>query len=130
MRGQAALSFVFLVGAVIVLIGTSLAFLAISFVNSSFGLQASQRALAVGTSGVHDALLQLVRNKDFSDTLGYAVPVGADTATVTVAQNVPAAGQATVVSRGAVSVFRRTLTVVVSIHPLTGQLKLLSWQRS
>jgi len=127
--GQAALSFVFLVGAIIALIATSLAFLTISFVNSSFGFQASQRALAAASSGAADALMQLIRNKDFSDATGYGVSVGNGSATVTVSQNTPAIGQATIISTALVSIYQLRIRVIVSIHSLNGQVKVISWQR-
>lgn len=126
--GQAALSFVFLVGAVTALIATTLGFLAVSFITTSSGFQASERALAAASAGASDGLLQLVRNRDFSDIVGYTVPVGSDSALITVTQNVPA-GQATILSSGGASAYRRTFRVVVSVEALTGQIRIISWRR-
>ena len=128
--GQAVLSLVFLIGGIAILVGVSLAFLVTSFLSTSFGFEASQRALAVATAGAEDGMLQLIRNKSFSDIVGYSVPLGNNTATVTVTQNSPTVGQATVVSTAAVSGHRRRLQVIVSIDPATGQVSVVSWQQT
>jgi hypothetical protein len=128
--GQAVLSLVFLIGGIAVLVGVTLAFLVTSFLSTSFGFEASQRALAVATAGAEDGVLQLVRNKSFSDAVGYSVPLGNDTATVTITQNSPTGGQATVVSTAAISGNRRRLQVIVSIDPATGQVSVVSWQQT
>ncbi|RJQ29859.1 hypothetical protein C4571_00345 [Candidatus Parcubacteria bacterium] len=127
--GQTALSFVFLIGAIVVLIGTTLAFLTVSFVNSSFGFQASQRAAGIAFSGASDGVFQLVRDRNFADVTGYVVPVGGDSAVITVTQNSPVSGQATIVSTASASIYQRKVRVVVSVHSTTGQVTVLSWQR-
>src|SRR3990167_1538137 len=96
--GQAVLSFVFLIGVIIISIGATLAFLAASFLSSGYGFQAANRALALASAGVEDGLMQLARNKDFLPEAPYSVPVGNDSASVTINQNTPASGQATIVS--------------------------------
>lgn len=126
-QGQTALSLVLIIGAVITIVGSTLAFLIFSFLNSSFGYQAAQRANAVATAGVEDALLRLVRNKDFGDTAGYSVALGSDAATVSVTQN-PGASLAYVSSSAVVSYRRRTLQVIVSITTSTGQVSVVSWK--
>ena len=126
-RGQAALSFVFLVVTIIILVATTLALAVTSFLNSTFGFQASERAAAVAAAGVDDALIQLIRNKDFSDVSGYTVPVGGGSATVTVTR---LAGQATIVSVGALSIYQRRVRAVVSVDPTTGRVTILSRQRT
>ena len=45
-RGQATLSLVFLVGGIVILIGVTLSVLVISLINSGYGFQAANRALA------------------------------------------------------------------------------------
>ncbi len=88
-RGQAALSFVFLVGIIILSIGVTVAFLAASFLNSGYGFQAGNKAMALASAGIEDALIKLVRNKDFSSVSPYSVPIGNDSASVTINQNSP-----------------------------------------
>ncbi len=127
-QGQAALSFVFLVGSIIILVGVTLGFLASSFISSSFGFAAAQRALFTAQAGANDAYLRLLRNKDLSDTTGYSVPLGSDSATVTVTQNSPSAGLVKVLSTATVSFHTRRVQVVLSVVSSTGAVALVSWQ--
>ena len=125
-RAQAALSTVLLIGGIIGLIGMSIAFLASSFLNSSQGYRQAQRAQAVVISGVEDALIQLARNKDFAST-GYSLTVGSSTVSVSVTQDSPATGQATIVASSSVSSYQRTARVVVSRNASTSQTTVVSW---
>jgi len=127
-RGQAALSFVFLIGVIVLSIGVAVAFLANSFLNSGYGYQAANRAMAVASAGAEDALMRLARNKDFSSVSSYSVPVSSSSASVTVNQNSPAAGQAKIVSSATVFFQQRKIQVVVSVDGTTGQISLISWQ--
>lgn len=132
-RGQTSLALVFLVGGIIIFVGVSLAFLAASFVGSSLGFQSAQKALAVASAGANDAVLQLIRNKDFSDTSGYCVPAATPpcpdgSATVTVTQNSPLLGEATITSRATMLRQQRKVKAVVSVDPETAQVNILSWQ--
>lgn len=127
--GQATLALVFLIGGIIVVIGVSLIYIVMSFITSGYGFQSSNRALAVAAAGVDDAIIKLIRNKDFSAALPYDVPVGTYTARVSVAQNAPASGQATIVSTAAVAAYKRKIQAVVAVDPKTGQVKLVSWDQ-
>ncbi len=135
-RGQAALSLIFLIGGIVILVGVTLAFVALTFLNASYGFQAANRAQGAALAGIHDALLQLARNKDFSDT-GYCVP--ADNllasgycpdgdALVVVTQNSPAAGQAIVTADAFVRSYRRKMQAAVSIATSTGAINVISIQ--
>lgn len=126
-NGQTALSFVFLVGIIIISIGAMLAFLAASFLSSGYGFQAANRALAIASAGAEDGLMQLVRNKDLSAPTPYSVPVGSDSASVTINQNTPVAGQATIVSSATVSFRKRNVQVIVSIDSTIGKVDVVSW---
>lgn len=119
-RGQAALTMVLLVGGLSVFVGLGLAFLVASFMNTSAGYQASERAAAIAASGVSDALLQLARDKDFASS-GYAVAADGYSASVTVTQGIPAAGNATIVSQATVSRYKRKMETVVAIDGETGE---------
>ena len=118
-RGQATLALVFLVGGIVISAAITMAILAISFINSGFGYQSSNRALAAAYAGAEDAYLQLLRNKDFSAG-GYEVPVGSSTAEVTVVQNSPAAGQVKIISSAAAQNYRRRIQAIVSMATSTG----------
>lgn len=128
-NGQAVLSLILLIGGIIVLAGLNLAFLAVSFLNSSYGFQAAEKAQAVAASGAYDGLMQLARNKDFSSA-GYAVAVGSDSATVVVNKDQPAVGQTTIVSTATVSNRQRKVMAVMSRNTTTSQITLVSWRQS
>ena len=128
--GQTALATIFLIGGVIVLLGTSLALVALSFSNSALGFQASNRALAAAMAGIEDAKLQLLRNKDFYD-VGYCVPFAstpcpAGSATVVVAQDTPSSGQVTVTAEAIVQRRRRRIQGIFAVATSTGRLDTLS----
>lgn len=125
--GQAALSLVFLIGGIIIIVGTTLAFLSFSFINSGIGFQFAQRAEAIASAGAEDALLILNRNPSFASG-GYSLPLGSDQATVSVSQGSPVAGQATILSRSTISGYTRKVQVVVSINSASSQNVILSWQ--
>jgi hypothetical protein len=129
--GQTALSYVLLVGAIIALFGTTLAFLSFTFSGSSFGIIRGQQTLSVASAGADDAMLQLVRNKSFSSG-GYSVPIVLNgttyNATVAVTQNTPVSGQVTVVSTAAIGNHQRQIRIVLSVASTTGQIDQVSRQ--
>src|SRR5580658_10262785 len=87
-KGQSFLALVLLIGGIVAVIGVTIAFFSSSFVDSSYGYQASASAETAATSGAEDALLQLDRNAAFASG-GYSLVVGSTTATVSVAQGTP-----------------------------------------
>lgn len=132
-RGQTALALIFVIGGIIVLFGATLAFLTLSFLNSTYGFQASNRATALARGGVDDAMLQLLRDKDFSNA-GYCVPEASvpcpsGFAQVAVTQDTPVVGQVTVISEAAIALYRRRLEAVFSVDPATGLVRLISSQQ-
>ena len=133
--GQGALSVTLLIGGIVVLMGGTIAFLVVAFLHSSSSFQAANRALAVASGGARDALIQLARNKDF-EAIGanvYCVPANTvpcpqGFAEVTVTQNAPALGQATIISEGTSGTHKRKIRAVVSIATSTGESTLVSWE--
>lgn len=132
--GQAAISLIFLVGGTILLVGVTLAFLIFSFISSTFGFQAANRALGVAMGGVNDTLFQISRNKNFvppSVTIGcgkYAVDVDGYSAEITVyrswgypsdcgGSNLPPKGLIYIFSEAAVFGRGRKVRVVASVSP-------------
>jgi len=88
--GQAAISLIFLVGGTILLVGVTLAFLIFSFITSTFGFQAANRALGVAFAGANDAMLQISKNINFPGLNGcreYAVALEGYSAAVTVTRS-------------------------------------------
>jgi hypothetical protein len=126
LKGQAFLALTFFIGGVIAVAGVLIAFFALSYVDTGYGVASSYNAEAAATGGVEDALLQLDRNAAFSNTGGYAVISGSVTATVTVTQN-PVTDLTTIISASTVSGHTKKIQVVVSENPVTGQTYVVSW---
>jgi hypothetical protein len=124
--GQAFLSTILIIGGVMIVIGTGVAVLAATLIDSGYGLQASDQAESVATAGTNDAFLRIVRTSSFSG--GYTVTMPQGSATVSVTQNSPSAGEATVLSVATVSGRTRKINAVFSISTSTGQVGLVLWQ--
>lgn len=112
-----------------IVIAAILTFLVVSFINSSFSYRASTQAMAIASAGVEDAMLRLIRNKDFSSA-SYCVPdssCGSTDATVSVTQNSPVSGFATIVSSARVSRRERKIKATVSVASSTGEVAIVKW---
>lgn len=126
-RGQAFLSVVLLIGAIVLVVGTTIAFITVTFIDSSYGTQASQQAEAAAGGGVNDAYLNLVRYGMAWCPTAYAIPVGSVSVSVTCSPNTPNADLATVLSTATVQYRTRKIRVAFSIDPVTGQVAQVSW---
>ncbi len=125
-RGQVALAMTFVIGGLIVFAGLLMAFLVLSFLNSVTGFQMANRASALASAGIYDALLRFDRDKDLTST-SYSIPLDAYAIDVTITQNSPVANQATILSSASVMGYLRRIQAIVSIVSSTGQIDLLSW---
>jgi hypothetical protein len=110
-----------------VVIAAAVAIIAATFVDSGYGLQASDRAESTATAGVNDAFLRLVRISSFSSS-GYTVSVPGGSATVVVTQGSPVSGEAAVLSSATVGGRTRKISAVFGVGSSTGQVVLISWQ--
>lgn len=124
MRGQTALTLVFLIGSIAILVGATLAFIATSLANSGLGFKISEQAMAAAASGVYDALLQLVRNYNFSSS-GYTITIGGANVNVSVTQS---GGVTTIISSAIVKEYQRKIKAIATINSLTGEINLVSWK--
>jgi hypothetical protein len=125
--GQAFLSTVLIIGSVMIFVGAAVAFLAVAFIDSGYGLQASNQAESVATAGANDAFLRLARNSSFSSA-GYTVAAPNGNATVLVTQGSPVSGEVAVLSSATVSGRTRKISAVFSVASSTGQVILILWQ--
>lgn len=85
-RGQATLSFVLLVGGIIVEIAIAGSLVAFFSSNSGLGERLSARAFNAAEVGIRDSQLKIARNKDLcspSCPVPYSFSVGSDTVMVT-----------------------------------------------
>ena len=111
-----------------IVISVGVAVVAATFLDSGYGLQASDSAESVATAGVNDALLRLDRNGAFASG-GYSVTVPNGIATVSVTQGTgSSAGLDTVFSAATISGRTRKISAVFSVSSSTGQVMLVSWQ--
>jgi hypothetical protein len=124
-RGQATLSLVFLVGGIILVMSVTLAVLVISFLNSGYGFQAANRSLAAAQAGIQDAQLKLVRDSSYAGT--YSFTNGSSTTNVTVTQDSPSPGQATVVADATFSGYKRKIQAVFFVNATSTEVDLISW---
>ncbi len=127
--GQAFLALTLLISAIVIIVGATIAFITIAFIDSSYGLQAAAQANAAALSGLEDATLNLERyglswNPGSSDTYTLGLPAGS--ATVVFKPNVPFLNFATVDSSAVVENRTQKIQAVFTVDPTTGQVALLS----
>lgn len=84
LRGQATLSFVLLVGGIIVEIAIAGSLVAFFSSGSGLGERLSARAFNAAQAGIRDVQLKIARDKDFCNSCSYSFPVGGDTVSMTV----------------------------------------------
>ncbi len=129
-NGQATITLTLLIGGTAILIGITLAFLTISFINASSAYQAGSRAFVVASAGAQDALLRLIRDKDFMGTGGSTTTItvgGNDTAIVNVSP--PISSQVVITSQSTILGTTRKLEVITVVDSLTGKVSVLSWKQ-
>ena len=122
-EGQAALSMVFIIGGIIVFASLSLAFIIVSFISSSSGYQASNRALAAASAGANDAILRIARDATYASS-SFSVPIDSYTATVSMTTSTTST---VIMSTAQVLGYERSVRVVVSIVSSTGAFSILAW---
>ena len=92
--GIASLPVILLLGGIIIEIGIAGAFLLVYLNNSLYGTRLANQALEAAHSGVNDAILRIIVDKDLTAD-SYELQVGNTQATVTIADNiVTSVGQA------------------------------------
>lgn len=119
------LPLVIMIGLVIVELGVAMAFLVYLSNMSSYGTRLAQEALFGARSGVNDAILRIIRNKDFMGTYS-SITVGRATVTVSVVKDQPDTNQTTITSTGIALIRQKKLQAIVSIDPNTATVSLVS----
>jgi hypothetical protein len=130
-KGVVALSVTLLLGAIIVEIGAIGVLLAYTLNSVNYGARLASEALFAARAGVSDALLRLIRNKNFVANPPYALSVGSRNVEVKVCNNeypcgTPNPGKAEIISSGKAFPKSATLQAVVDIAPVTGEIRLAS----
>lgn len=130
-KGAAALLTILMIGGVVVDIALAGLFVIYLLTQSSFGVRFSDEALSASQSGVGDALLKIVRNKNI-DWVGsnspYNITVGNRTASVSINKDVPVAGKDEIYSSSSVFAKTRELHAIVNVDPVTGRVQIESLQ--
>jgi len=127
-RGAATLPVVLLVGGLIVEIGIAGAFIAYFLSQSGFGVKLSEEALAAARAGAQDALIRIVRDKNFNPSPNpYTLTIGNRSAQVTVCKDTCAGtDKFQVDSLGIAFNKRRQVRAIIHVNNLTGEVKLES----
>ena len=125
--GQATLSFIILVGGVILEMAIAGSFITYLLSASGLGERLSFRALAVAEAGIRDAEEAITRNKDLGST-SYSFSLGSDTATVFISQNAsnPTSYVYTITSTGTASTRERKLVATLVASKTTGAIQIQS----
>jgi len=122
-RGQATLSFVLLVGGIILEIAIAGSLVAFFSSGSGLGERLSARAFNAAQAGIRDAELMIVRNKDLTVPYSYSFLVGADTANVTVVRTDDFPNNAyiyTITSLGIAGSRQKKFETVISVDQTSG----------
>jgi len=123
-KGFSLLPVVLIAGIIVAEVGVALSFVMYLTNSASYGARLSQEAFYGARSGVNDAFLKIIRNKDYSSP-GYNLTVGKSNVNVVVTNEI---GIATIVSTGTVLNRQRKLQAVISIDAETGEASLFSLQ--
>lgn len=133
--GMAALPMVLLIGGIVVEISLAGAFISFFAVQSGLGVKLSDEALAAAKSGVQDAVLKIIRNKNFSSPSGYILATGNRSAVVTVCHDSYTAstacdtlsvGKDEIISTGSALLKRRKMKAMINIDSVSGEIKIES----
>lgn len=130
-----ALPMVLLIGGIVVEIAIAGAFIAFFTAQSGLGIKLSDEALVAAKAGAQDAVLKIIRNKDFSSSSGYVLAVGNRSAVITVCRDsytvssicdTPNIGKDEIISIGSAALKRRKLKAMVNVNSITGEVKIES----
>ncbi|MEK7553456.1 MAG: hypothetical protein AAB504_02115 [Patescibacteria group bacterium] len=125
-KGTAALPAMLFIGGIIVEIGIAGAFISYYLSQSGFGVKMSAEALAAAEAGVQDAIIKIIRNKNFTSS-GYDLAVGSRSTNVVVCKDSCAGtGKHKITSIGSALVKRRKIEAVVNVNSTTGEVKIES----
>jgi hypothetical protein len=135
-KGVAMLPLVILIGGLIVEIGIAGAFMAYFLNQSSFGIRLSDEALSASQTGILDAEIKIVRDKNFNPSPNtYTLNVGNRSVQVTVCKNFKTVsspcdtamnGKYEITSLGIALTRRRQLRAIIQVNDLTGGVRLES----
>ena len=116
------------IGGIIVEIALAGAFISYYLSQSGFGVKMSAEALAAADAGVQDALIKIIRDKNFSSA-GYNLTVGNRSANIVVCKDsCSGTGKHKITSTGTAMLKRRKIEAIVNVNSTTGEVKIESVQ--
>lgn len=126
--GVAALPTLLLIGGIITGIATALTASVFLYVNSTYGVNLTAKALAVAKSGVYDGALRVARDKTIVSS-SYSLSVGDYTAQVTICQGGTqgcgtTSGNFLISSVANILTRSKEMQAIVSVDSTTGLVKL------
>lgn len=131
--GVAVLISVILIGGIVVEIGIGGLFVIYFLTQSGFGIRLSSEALLAARSGIQDAMIKIVRNKDINyATSGspYTINIGNRSATIAICKDSKTVstpcdtaniGKDEIISLGIALTKRRELRAILNITTATGE---------
>jgi hypothetical protein len=135
-KGAVTLPVVLLIGGLIMEIAIAGAFLAYFLSQSGFGTKLSGEAFAAAQSGIEDAKLRIIRDKNFTaSTNPYTLEVGNRSAEITVCKNfrtvesacdTAMSGKYEITSLGSAMTKRRQLRAIFFVDDTTGETRMES----
>jgi hypothetical protein len=135
-KGAVTLPIVLLIGGLIMEMAIAGAFLAYFLGQSGFGIKLSAEAFAAAQSGIEDAKLKIIRDKNFTASPNpYELEVGNRSAEITVCKNLKTvstdcdtamSGKYEITSLGSAMTKRRQLRAIFYVDDTTGEAKLES----
>lgn len=127
--GQATLSFIILISGLILEIAIAGSFVTYFMSSSGLGERLSARALAAASSGVRDAQMRIVRNKEYGagSSVSYSFPVNQDAASVTISRIFSDPNYVyTITSVGVAGTRQRKVVATMFVNQGTGLIELKS----
>lgn len=126
MNATAALPAMLFIGGIIIEIALAGAFISYYLSQSGFGVKMSAEALAAAEAGIQDALIKIIRNKNFTSS-GYSLTVGNRSANIVVCKDTcSGTGKHKIISTGSALTKRRKIEAVVNVDSATGEVKIES----
>lgn len=126
-RGFSLLPTVLVTSIIVAEVGIALTFVMYMANSAAFSSRLLQEAYSCAKSGVDDAMLRLIRNKDFSST-GYNFNIGRCSAIIQIEKDTPNAGASQITVSASVLNRQKKIRAVVSIDQETEEVFLYSLQ--
>jgi len=127
-KGIALLPAVLMIGTIMIELGLALTFVIYLSNLSSYGVRLSQEALYAARTGVNDAILRTVRDKNFPSGYSvYTITIGRANVEVTVNKNIPSTNQNTIKAVATVLTRKNHGSGIISIDSNNGEVAIVSF---